>query len=352
MAHSASETGRPLHPIQPKTVLVYSCEEVIGDGILKLRFAQEIRRRFPDAQVTWMAGLGKTVYAGLFRSIAERYLDEIIEEAGIGDKTRQLFTLWRPMPGRRFDLIIDTQRLVARTLILKRIPHGTFISGTAKFLFSDVKFPANRASSQSFVGSLLDLLDLVSAPLDDEAPPVFELDPAYHDLAAHLLPAGPTYVGIAPGTADRRKLWPLSSFIEIAKAQLEKGRQPVFLLGPDEVDILDELRSAVPEALFPEWDRSDDQKHLKGPLLVMALAARMNASLANNSGTGHMLAVGGAPLVSIFTEHDPDKYGAQARALTIVHARDYGGTDAKLIPVSRVLEEIDSFVGSQSPLRA
>ena len=343
----------PVRSLRPRSVLVYSCEEVIGDGILKLRFAQEIKRRFPNAHLTWLAGTGRTVYASLFKAVAQRYIDEVIEEAGIGDKTHQLATLWTPLKGRRFDLVVDTQRLVARTLICKRIKHDVFLSGAADFRFSDVRPPKGMRMSASFVDGLIDFLDLVSVRPSVAADPVFSLDEEWHRLAARMLPSGATYVGIAPGAGDPRKVWPLDRFIEIAERQVAKNRTPVFLLGPDEKDLVPVVRARVPQAVLPEWDRTDAERHLKGPLLVMALAGRMNAALANDSGVGHMLAVGGAPLVSLFTHHDPVKYRADARALHVLHSqRDFGSDDGNDIPSSAVLGAIDGMIAAERPLRS
>ncbi len=341
----------PVRALCPKSILIYSCEEVIGDGILKLSFAQQVRQRFPDAKITWVAGVGKTVYASILKPIALKFIDEVIEQAGIGDKTHQLFTKWSPLPGRKFDLIIDTQRLVARTMIVKRIPHTAFVSGTADFFFSDVKPPKDFESDPSFVGGLIDMLDLISHRPADDGTKVFDPSAEHRAAAAALLPSGSTYIGIAPGAGDRRKLWPVERYFELARKQLAIGRIPVFLLGPDEAELVAHVREEVPEALLPEWDRTDDFPHIKGPMLVMALAAHMSAAIANNSGTGHMLAVGGAPLVSIFTRHDPAKYAAQARGLKILHAlRDYGVDDASRIPLSAALDAIDTFVKYEEPL--
>ncbi|WOF73842.1 hypothetical protein QMT40_001480 [Parvibaculaceae bacterium PLY_AMNH_Bact1] len=346
-----SSKNLPVHTLNPKSVLIYSCEEVIGDGILKLKFAQQIRQRFPDAKITWVAGTGKTVYASILKPVASKFIDEVIENAGIGAKTHQLITSWSPLPGRRFDLIIDTQRLVARTMIVKRIPHTTFIAGTADFFFSDVKPPKNFKPDPSFVGGLINMLDLVSPQPADDGTNIFDLSEEHRNAASALLPSGNTYIGIAPGAGDRRKLWPIDRFFELGRAQVAVGRVPVFLLGPDEAELVEQVRREVPEALLPEWDRSDAYPHIKGPMLVMALAAHMSAAIANNSGTGHMLAVGGAPLVSIFTRHDPEKYAAQARRLKILHAlRDYGDDDASRIPLSAALDAIDTFVECEEPL--
>jgi ADP-heptose:LPS heptosyltransferase len=76
----------------------------------------------------------------------------------------------------------------------------------------------------------------------------------------------------------------------------------------------------------------------------MALAARLKAAVANDSGTGHMLAVGGAPLVSIFAKHDPKKYAPGARLLEVVDAKDYGGVDASLVPIAAVEEALNRLL--------
>ena len=74
----------------PKTVAIYSCGEVIGDGLYKLAFVEECRRRFPGAKITWIAGLGSTAYAGALKPLVTGWLDEVIENPGIG----QLASSW------------------------------------------------------------------------------------------------------------------------------------------------------------------------------------------------------------------------------------------------------------------
>jgi ADP-heptose:LPS heptosyltransferase len=113
---------------------------------------------------------------------------------------------------------------------------------------------------------------------------------------------------------------------------LEQGRVPVFFLGPEERGLLDDIRAAVPGARFPEWDGAGP----RGPIFAIALAERLAAAVANDSGTGHMLAAGGAPLVSLFSKHDPVKYAPRARRLVIVDSKSFGGTDPARIPVDAV----------------
>src|SRR5260221_8853 len=43
-------------------ILVYSGLERLGDGVMKLPFVGALRRRWPEARLTWLAGKGTTVY--------------------------------------------------------------------------------------------------------------------------------------------------------------------------------------------------------------------------------------------------------------------------------------------------
>jgi ADP-heptose:LPS heptosyltransferase len=120
---------------------------------------------------------------------------------------------------------------------------------------------------------------------------------------------------------------------------VEHGRVPVFFLGPQERGLLADIRAAVPGARFPEWEGRSPA----GPIFAIALAERLAAAVANDSGTGHMLAAGGVPLVSLFSKHDPVKYAPRARRLAIIDSKSFGGTDPALIPVnavSRALSEL------------
>jgi ADP-heptose:LPS heptosyltransferase len=114
------------------------------------------------------------------------------------------------------------------------------------------------------------------------------------------LPAGPTYVGFAPGAGDRGKCWPLKRYVVLAREQLPKGRRPVFILGPGESKWFTFLREAVPQAIIPGWRDGSLDPAVARPTQVAALGARLSAAVANDSGTAHMLAAGETPLVSLF----------------------------------------------------
>ena len=151
------------------------------------------------------------------------------------------------MIGRKFSLISCgsiTKPCMPRSAVL--------VSPFGKFILSSVKPPKGYAFPKSMQRQLLDLLELASArTFETPAALALDIDPEWIGLAAELLPAGPDYVGLAPGSGGRPKCWPLDNFIELARDIALKGRAPVFILGPQEDGWRAEIQAAVPDALFP-----------------------------------------------------------------------------------------------------
>jgi ADP-heptose:LPS heptosyltransferase len=329
-------------PASPATILVYTYADVVGDGFVKLGFLRDLRARFPDAHITWCSGVLPTVYAGVLKSLTSGYLDEVISAAGLGTGVGEFFSFRRPLGGRHFDLVICTDRGVVRALCVRRVHHGLFISAAANYRLSDVKPPKGTKRPAHLADYLSSLLDLV-APRPSSPPKAAVTVPEEFRAAARLrLPEGPNYVGISPGAGEKARIWPLPGFIEVARHQVAKGRVPVFFLGPDEKDLLEPLRQAVPEAGFPEWEGAPGDP--RGPIFVVALAQLLAAAVANDSGTGHMLAAGGAPLVSLYSKHDPRKYSPRSSRQKHIDSHDYGGDDPSLIPADAVIDAIEDLL--------
>ena len=327
----------------PGSILVYVGGDLVGDGVMKLPFLRALRRAWPDARIVWMAGKHKSAYAHELAPLVDGLLDEVIEEAGLDRTARWLVR--RPLPERTFDLIIDTQRGILASLILRRVRHRRFISGAADFLLSDVRPPQPYRRPAAMVGQMLDLLALASGREPEPGrPPQPAPDDRFAAAAAQALPAGPAYVGLAPGAGGRRKCWPLANFIAVARAQAGRGRTPVFILGPGEEGWFATLAEAVPEALFPASDASGGGGISRSVPFTIAVAARLGAAVANDSGAGHMIAAANAPLVSLFGPTPPDKFAPTATRLAVLRAQDFGGADMALIPVAAVTGAVDKFL--------
>ncbi len=327
----------------PKSVLVYVGADRIGDALMKLPFVRALRAACPESTVTWCAGKGKSAFAHELKSLTAGLIDEVIEEAGF-DRPFDILSR-RPLGGRHFDWVIDTQRGVPASFLIRRIRHDLFISGSAGFLLSDRRPPMGYRRPASTVTRLLDLLKLATGESDLPAAQnsKLALSDAAQAKAADVLPAGPVYVGLAPGASVRTKCWPLESYIELARLQLDRGRVPVFILGPGEQDWVAPLRTAAPQALFPTLEAGQAAPSVE---FSIALGGRLAVAVANDAGAGHILAVSDAPLVSLFGPTPAAKFAPAARLARIVEAQNFGSDDMAAIPVTAVADALDDLLAS------
>jgi len=328
----------------PSSILVYVGLDRVGDGLLKLPFVRGLREAYGGARIIWVAGKETSVYAGVMAPLVAGLLDEVIEHAGIGLHPNEF--LRRPLGGRPFDLVIDTQRIFWASLSLWRVPHKAFISPAARFALSSRKPPPGYRFPKDMQRQMLDLLEITAGrPFPSPTRLDLNLDAGLYADAARLLPDGPIYVGLAPGSGGPPKCWPLDNFIALARMQVAHGRVPVFILGPHEIAWAPGLRDAVPEALFPLQADGVEATHGFSPLFTIALAKRLALAVSNDSGVNHMLAIAGSPLVSLYGVTTPAKFPPMGENIAFLHACDFGGREMKFIPVDAVIAAADAGLG-------
>ncbi len=340
--------GRRSRRTPPATILVYISsgdDNALGENIIKLPLLRGLRAAWPSAHIAWAGGLGPIQFAGPLKPLADGYIDELVAVRIGEDRWAPLRA--HPLPGRRFDLIVDAQRLARRTLALRRIPHRRLVSGAWRFWLSDGRPTREHPRTRRLVEKLLAVLSAaVGGPV--QVPHVHPLPDAWQAAAAAILPPGPTYVGFAPGAGrrDTGKCWPLAGYIAAAEAQAAQGRVPVFFLGPVESAWQTELRQRFPSAMFPDCALEAPPGGIGGPALTIALAGRLAAAVANCSGTGHMLAAGGAPMVSLFGPTNPAKYAPYTPDLTVLAAQSYGDGGIDRIPAVDVIAALDRRIAA------
>ena len=335
-----------------ETILVYvgsNADDAIGENILKLPFLRVLKQSYPNAKITWIGGVGPSQFQDVLVSVIDGQIDEYLTDFNITDSARELLLRWRPLRGRRFDLIIDAQRNAIRTLVLKRVPHRVFISGCWRFCFSDRKPPDALIHPSLLTDKMLALTAAAVGKVVYPSP-VWALQERWRDIAADLLPDGPTYVGIAPGAGNKQtgKCWPLDRFLALAHKQHKKGRRPVFFIGPGETSWIEQIRDEAPYALIPKDSREAICQ--KEPALAMALAQRLHVAVANCAGIGHIIAAGGPPMVSLFGPTRPSKYAPYASSVIALRAQDFGPTgDMANIPLEAVSAAVEKQIATPRP---
>ena len=322
------------------TVMIYTMGEVIGDGVIKLAFAAAVREAFPDAWIVWCAAKGSTVYSGPLKTAAQGLIDEVLNTGRMGVAASD--HLFKPFGGRRFDIVIDTQGAWLRGVYARR--------GARRFVsrVAGVKgFKRKRREGEPPIGMLDRLTDLLEVAAGRRIPPrpVKLADARALAAAGALLPDGPRYVGFAPGAGGQEKRWPLERYIALAQKAKAAGFQPVFFFGPDEAEDLAKTRAAMPDALFPEANRTDAFTDVRGPLLVIALAGRLTAAVANDAGPGHMLAAGGTPLLSLQrTRWLATKFRPSAPRLSLLVAEDFSEGGMEALPLEAAWAALQALI--------
>ena len=321
--------------------MVYSMGEVIGDGVIKLPFVAAVREAYPHARITWCAAKVPTVYDGPLKPAVAGLIDEVLTTRPTGAKLSDHLTL-KPFGGRKFDLVIDTQGNLARGLFARRVARD-FISPVGDFLLSRARPPKGEARPAAVPERLKRLLELASGKTVTLRP-VTITDPRILAAAEALLPSGPAYVGFAPGAGGPERRWPLERYIDLAGRAEAAGYTPVFILGPMELDAAAAIRAALPNAVLPTVDGAA-YADVQGPLLTIALAARLTAAVANDAGPAHMLAAGGAPMVHLpMTRPKAAKFRPATRIVRQVIAADEGEGGMTAISVDRVWAELSALL--------
>ena len=111
-----------------------------------------------------------------------------------------------------------------------------------------------------------------------------------------LLPKS-NYIGfsITQGNIYRKKEWPLNNIISFCKKLKEKNMVPVFFIEKKNNNLVQKIKSVVPESLFPEHESK-----LSSPALVTCLGQRLNFAVSIDNGIMHMLSLSKTPMVILF----------------------------------------------------
>jgi ADP-heptose:LPS heptosyltransferase len=318
----------------PRPIAVIVDREGLGDVMLKLPFLRALRRAFPDNPVWWIA-THQTSMADDLRPLFERDVARVIAHAGLDGPVRPLLARLRALPP--FERVFDARTKIS-TVALTRfaLRHHGFYACLPGYLLCDGR-PPSRSRPRHIAARMLSLAAAAAGGGADGSGRL-EASPAARALAERLLPAARAYVGIAPGSRQADKNWPMARFCEVAATITRSGVTPVIFLGPQETQAAAEVAAAAPSAIVLRADPEISAGEAFDRLI--AQAQRLALLLANDNGVGHLAGAAGTPVVSLFGPTDPARWAPVAPANQILSARDFGGTTMEAIPVAAVVEAV------------
>jgi ADP-heptose:LPS heptosyltransferase len=337
-----SASGTSAHPI---AVLVE--REGLGDALLKLPLLRAIARGFPEHAIWWISSR-QTDMAGPLRQFMPRQLAVVKENARLGKPLREAEDRLRELPA--FSLVFDTRSRIADVWLARRIlVHEKFFCSLPCYLLSSAR-PPRRWTRPPHIGERA--LSLAQAALGEraDASGTLEPTPAAWQAALAILPDGPSYVGLGIGSREPRKNWPLEKFAELSRSLSARGLAPVLLLGPREIDRAEAIRAAVPA--FASVDLTCDTAGNGSLDLTIAIAQRLAAVVANDSGTGHLFGAAGRPIVGLFGPTEPRRWAPFAPLRKTLRAQGFGHETMDRIPTAAVLAAVEAILTRSRPGQA
>lgn len=272
----------------------------LGDIVHALPVLSALRRRFPDAHITWVVNQG---YAPLLQG--HRDLDEVLpfdrraSHRGWGPAARSWLGFLRELRRRRFDLAIDLQGLFRTALMMaatgaqRRIGLSTAREG-ATWTYTDVvpvaDFNALHAVERCW--RIAEALDLGDAAKEFHIP----ISGDARRWAEATTNGSPRpWLMLGPGARWMTKRWPPHHFAALARRVWDAFGGTVFLVGGAEEKT---AARAVRQRL------SGPCRDLTGRTTLPRLAAlleRADVMLANDTGPLHLAAALGRPVVAPYT---------------------------------------------------
>ncbi|HEY1752482.1 MAG TPA: glycosyltransferase family 9 protein [Caulobacteraceae bacterium] len=325
-----------------RPIAVVVDREGLGDVMLKAPFLRALRRAWPEHEVWWLA-THQTSMADDLRPLFEREVARVIPHAALDGPVGPLWRRLRALPP--FEKVFDARTKVSTVAITRlALTHRGFYCCLPGYMLCDGRPPASRRRPRHIAERMLSLVACATGRPADGAGRL-EASPAALAAARAALPDGPTYVGVAPGSRQAEKNWPLARFCEAAEALAARGLVPVVFLGPQEGDVAAEVAAAAPSARILRADPS--LSFAESADRLIAQGQRLAALVANDNGVGHLLGAAGVPVVSLFGPTDPARWAPVAPANTLLRARAFGGEAMDAIPVTAVVEAVMAMLGAR-----
>lgn len=217
----------------------------------------------------------------------------------------------------KFDLIIDLQSKLRNTLILKKIPHLNFYSTTLNYFFCNKKI---TYKSKNHIKNLSNYLNISIEEKD------YDLNymPKKYLIESNKILSKKNYIGfsLTQGNHYRKKSWDLKKFVELAKMYEAKGKKIVFFVEKTNVNLINNLKKEISNAIFPECE-----SNLSGPPFVTALSTRLERAITIDNGLMHMINLANIPMTVLFGPTNSSKFAPKRKNVLILDSKFLNQTD-------------------------
>ena len=319
-------------------ILVYSFNDRIGDGLQKITFLQKLKDIYPNSLIYYTTSQTTTLKDKL-NPLVKDIIHNFIEHNNIESSIFSLFKKSDKFPKIKFDLIIDLQKVVLRTMSLKKIPHHKFFSATANFLFSDFKNNKNLEFKNIYIEQFyFNILSIIKNELIKKIP---NINVPINNTIPEIISHKSKNIAIAPGAGNAIRQWKFDNYLQIAKKLRSQNYNIYFFLGPNEKPFLDICLNN--KFICPEWENGEIIS--TDISFTMNLAKKMSCLLCNDGGTAWMFEFAGVKTLKLFGVTNERKFSRPGFSQAI-QIKDFGYKELNDFPISKYEEILYEFLAN------
>jgi lipopolysaccharide heptosyltransferase II len=279
----------------------------LGDLLFIAPLFRELKKLFPGSEVVF---IGKFLH-GYVRPVFDNceHMDRFLEFHFYESlNARGLARFVKTIRSEKFDLIVDTQRKLAPSLLLRLGGPRFMVGYSSKQIFSDFAVDDSNRASRHTADLSLDLVRALGARGPDPSLEI-PLPPANREYAAAFLASngvseGMRLAGLIPCAGHPSRRWTSEKFAALARRLRDELGCSVICFGSRaDKDVIDEIISSTGQGVFCE-------NFERGSILdSAALMACCSAIVGVDSGPLHVADAAGAPCVGIYGPTLPERFG-------------------------------------------
>ncbi len=283
----------------------------LGDLVMTTPLLAVIRRAYPHASITYVAGTWSKVIPAHHPAV-----NTIIDSGTVGIPGRYSLSdyrkLARALRQQHFDLafVLDRSPMLTLLPFLAGIPRrvGPDSLGRGFSLTDRVPVSSSPTHLQHQAEMYLDLARAIGLPIDA---PRMRFEPTAQERQSVSRPSRLrvalfTGGGSNPGMDLTAKRWPLERYQELAHRLIRELDAQILLIGgPGDVPLNQQLQDAL-------GAREDAVINLTGKTSLDELAAQLEQCalfIGNDSSPMHLAAAVNIPVIAIFGPTSPQEYG-------------------------------------------
>jgi heptosyltransferase-2 len=327
----------PDAPIKPRRRILVMRYRFIGDTLLTVPFLRNLRAAYPDAQIDMLVAPNS---GEVLRDCP--YIDELImfdttrkhryENPDGQTQRRNFWHYVQLLRSRRYDTAFVLKRSFssAGLAFLAGIPEriGFDTEGRGWMLTRRVPYrkggkDIHEPKEMHEIDAFLSILEAVNVPVQDRHLESW-WKPAEAEIADRLLRASAREIEQESGTraqhvvlhltsSNTAKQWPLEHAQKLVEWLLKEPHRLIHCLGaPSDAALYKELRKMLPLGQQQRMHIHCGQLNL---LESMAFLHHMNLVVGVDSGTLHMAAAAGVPVVALFGPMNEQKWAPPGAAV-------------------------------------